>query len=209
MSSELILKAERALASALDRILVSRLCFCQLSTASSGVSNKEIAMDIDTATLATTIVTYFLLPYLKLGGTTIAKKITEKVGGAAADEAVNVTQKIWDRVKSAFSSERDQHVLSEFEDDPDAARPLIEAKLKKKLEQDPSLAEDLHQLVNASGSAGVSTGAQIMKAHIAGILDVRGADFSNSHNIKLAGVMIGEDQASIHTGSPEGETEGK
>lgn len=152
-------------------------------------------MDTNATLLATTVVTTFLLPYLKLGGETIAKKIAERVGGAAADEAVNVTQKIWDRVKAAFSSERDQHVLSEFENDPEAAQHLIEAKLKRKLEQDPSLAGDLHQLVNAPGPDGVSTGAQIMKAHIAGMLDARGANFSNASNLKLAGVMIGEDQS--------------
>jgi len=166
-------------------------------------------MDIDTATLATTIVTYFLLPYLKLGGTTLAKKITERVGGAAADEAVEVTQKVWDRVKSAFSSERDQHVFSEFEGDPEAAKPLIEAKLKKKLDQDPSLAGDLQQLVNAPGHDGVSTGAQIMKAHIAGILDARGANFSNASNLKLAGVMIGEDKSNTPIEDEEERTKNK
>jgi hypothetical protein len=166
-------------------------------------------MDIDTTVLATTIVSSFLLPYLKLGVEKIADKITEKLGGAAADQAVDVTKKVWDRVKSAFSSERDQHVLSEFEEEPEATKLLIETRLKKKLEQDPGLVEDLNRLINTPIPGGASTGAQIMNAHIAGILDARGANFSNSNNIKLAGVMIGEDQASIHTGGTEDKTEDK
>jgi hypothetical protein len=154
-------------------------------------------MDINAHVLATTIVTSFLQPYLKIGLEKIAEKVTEKLGAAAADQAVGVTKKVWNRVKFAFSSEQDQYLLKEFEDDPEAAKPLIEAKLKKKFEQDPSLAEDLYQLVNAPGSDGASTGAQIMSAHIAGILDARGANFSNSNNVKMAGVIIDKDQSSI------------
>lgn len=166
-------------------------------------------MNIDTTVLATTIVSSFLLPYLKLGGEKIAEKITEKLGTAAADQTASVTKKVWDRVKSAFSSERDQHIFSEFEEEPEATKALIEAKIKKKLEQDPSLAEDLNHLANAPVLDGTSTGAQIMNAHIAGILDARGANFSNSNNINLAGVMIGEGQASIHTEGREDETKDK
>lgn len=166
-------------------------------------------MDINASVLATTIVTSFLLPYLKLGGEKIAQKITEKLGGAAADQTVGVTKKVWDRVKSAFTSDRDQNILKEFEEDPESAKPLIEAKLKKKLEQDPGLAEDLHQLINAPGSDGISTGAQIMNAHVAGILDARGANFSNSSNVKLAGVMIDKDQANIPVKGTKDEIEDK
>lgn len=166
-------------------------------------------MDINAPALATTIVTSFLLPYLKLGLEKIGEKVTEKLGGAAADQAVSVTKKVWDRVKSAFSSKQDQYILKEFEEDPEAAKPLIEAKLKKKLEQDPSLAEDLHQLVNTSGPEGSSTGAQIMNAHIAGILDARGANFSNSSKVKLAGVMIDKDQANISAQDTEDEIKDK
>lgn len=166
-------------------------------------------MDIDATVLTTTIVTSFLLPYLKLGGEKIAEKITEKLGAAAADQTVSITKKVWDRVKSTFNSEREQHIFSEFEEDPEATKALIEAKLKKKIEQDPSLAEDLHHLANAPSPDGASTGAQIMNAHIAGILDAREANFSNSSNVKLAGVMIEKDQSNIPIKGTRDETEDK
>ncbi len=164
-------------------------------------------MPIDLAVLATTVVSSFLLPYLKLGGEKLAEEISEKVGSGTADYAADLTNKIWKRVKSVFSSERDQHAMSEFEEEPDAAKSLIEAKLKKKLEQDPTLAEELDRLINTPTPDGASTGAQIMNAHIAGILDARGTNFSNSRNLKLAGVMMEESQSSANAKREKEKTE--
>lgn len=166
-------------------------------------------MPIDLAVLATTVVSSFLLPYLKIGGEKLAEEIAEKVGSGTADYTADLTNRIWTRVKSAFSSERDQHVISEFEEEPDAAKSLIEAKLKKKLEQDLTLAEELDRLINSPTPDGASTGAQIMNAHIAGILDARGANFSNASNMNLAGVMIAEDNLKKVTKREEEKSEDK
>lgn len=165
-------------------------------------------MDIDTTALATTIVPA-LLPYLMLGGEKFAEKVTEKLSGAAADQMIEVTKKVWNHVKSAFSSEGDQAILSKFEEEPEAAKSLIEVMLKKKLEDNPALAQELHELINAPGPDGVNTAAWIMNADIAGILDARGANFSNSSNVKLAGVMIDKDQANIPAKGTEDEVEDK
>ncbi|HJQ70832.1 MAG TPA: hypothetical protein VKA70_17795 [Blastocatellia bacterium] len=149
-------------------------------------------MPIDLALLATTVVGSFLVPYVKLGAEKIAEGLTGKLSEAATDEVSGLTKKIWNRVKTAFSSEGEQFTLSQLNENPDAAKPLVETILKKKLEQDPKLAEELEQLVNAPVAGGSSTGAQIMNAYIASIIDLSNANFSGSHGVEITGVKVGE-----------------
>ncbi|HYU98194.1 MAG TPA: hypothetical protein VE977_05165 [Pyrinomonadaceae bacterium] len=149
-------------------------------------------MPIDLAVLAATLVTSFLVPYVKLGAHKIAEALADKVGEAATQEVTGLTNKIWNRVKSVFSSEGEQFTLLQLNENPDAARPLVESLLKKKLQADPQLAEEFEQLIQTPIAGGSSTGAQIMSAHIAGIVDARGANFSGAQGVNLTGVSIGD-----------------
>src|ERR1044072_8099393 len=140
---------------------------------------------IDLAVLATTVVGSFLIPYVKLGAEKIAEGLVGKVSEAATEEVTGITTKIWNRVKSAFSSEGEQFTLLQLNEAPDAAKPLVESILKKKLEQDPKLAEELNELIQKPIEGGSSTGAQIMNAHIAGIVDARGANFAGASGVEI------------------------
>lgn len=147
-------------------------------------------MPIDFSPLTTTIVTSFLLPYAKLGFEKFGEAMLEKLGETAAEPLIATTKKIWQRVKTAFSSEEEKATLAQFEKRPEAAQTLLAAMLKEKLEQDAALAQELSELVHAPVPGSTSTGAQIMQANIAGILDLRNADFSGASNVRLAGVML-------------------
>jgi len=125
-----------------------------------------------------------LLPYVKEGVEKITMAAKEKFGEAAAGYAADLAGKVWERVKSVFNSERDQATLTEFEEDPEAAASLLEKKLRTKIEQDPQLAQELDQLVNSQAPGGGGTGAQIIGATYAGIVDLR-------HGTVSGGVVSG------------------
>jgi len=149
-------------------------------------------MPIDVALLATTLVSSFLLPYVKMGAEKIAEEVTGKLGKGAAEHVTGVASKVWDRVKSVFSSDTDKATLTQFEKYPEQARDLIIAVLQEKLEQDRHLAQELAELVDSPGPDGRSTtGAQIMRAGIAGIVDLRQADFSRARGINITAVNQG------------------
>jgi hypothetical protein len=147
-------------------------------------------MAIDVAVLATTVVTSFLLPYVKMGAEKLAEEVTKKASQAAADHVIGVAKKVWNRMTKVFSSEKEQNTLEYFKDDPEAFQAAVEKMLREKLEKDSKLAQELDELVNAESPDGKGTGAQIMNAAIAGIVDLRGAHISGSgHDIR--GVSIG------------------
>jgi len=147
-------------------------------------------MPVDLAILGTTIVTQLLLPYIKEGGKKIADKLTEKVSDAAAEGTINVMQQAWDKVKSVFSSDKDKGTLEDFEKYPEETKNLLKRKLVEKMEQDAALKGFFEELMNKPVSEdGVTTGAQIIGAHIAGIADVRGANFSGSQRPQIGGVI--------------------
>jgi hypothetical protein len=135
---------------------------------------------LDIAVLATTAVSSILLPYIKDGATTFIKTVTEKSGEGMGEYAADLAGKVWDKVKSVFSSEADQFVVKEFEANPEAAAPLVEAKLKQKLEQDAELAKEMDKLVNAKTPDGQSTGAQIIGSSYVGFIDLRNSHISGS-----------------------------
>ncbi len=147
-------------------------------------------MSIEVAALATTVVTSFLLPYVKLGVEKISEGVAGKLGDAAAQHAAGLAQKIWDRVTGVFGSEKDKMALELFRDDPEDLQARMVKVLRQKLEEDPALARELAEWINSPGPDGKSTGAQIMNAGTAGILDARGANFSGAQGVRLAGVMI-------------------
>jgi hypothetical protein len=135
-------------------------------------------MPIEIAALATTVVTSFLLPYLKEGAKKIAGLASEKFGDSAGEYAAGLAEKVWNRVKSAFSSDRDKATLADLQENPEATASLMENKLKAKLEQDPTLKKELEELLNSLGPDGKSTGAQILGATKVGLVDLRGGTVS-------------------------------
>ena len=136
---------------------------------------------LDIAALATTAVSSILLPYIKDGAAKFAQTITEKTGQGMGEYAAGLADKVWDKVKSAFSSEEDKVILKQFEKAPEAAAPLVEANLKEKLEQDVQLAQEMDKLVNSKAPDGQSTGAQIIGSSYVGFLDMRHAHVSGSN----------------------------
>jgi hypothetical protein len=139
--------------------------------------------------LAATVVAQVLLPFVKEGAAKIGEAAAQKFGEAAGQHAVEVAHKTWDRVKSAFSSDKDKVLLEEFQELPDEAAPLVEGKLKTKLQEDNQLAEDLDKLVNSPDPDGKGTGAQIIGATYAGVVDLRGGTVSGS-NAVITGLSV-------------------
>lgn len=158
-----------------------------------------MAIEIITG-LATTVVSTYLLPYLKEGAVKMAERITKDAGDAASEYSVSLAGKIWNKVKSVFTSDDEKGTLAQFEKRPEAAKPLVEAILKEKLQQDASLLKELQALTTAKGPTG-QTGAQIIGATYAGILDMRGATVSGSGNV-FAGLNIGGGAPSSSIGHP-------
>lgn len=147
-------------------------------------------MAVDTVMLATTVVTSFLVPYAKAGLEKIADSVSKEVSEKAAEYAANLTGKVWTRVKSAFSSPKEQTTLELFQENPDEMADMLVKKLREKLAQDSELAHTLAELIEAPGPDGQNSGAQIMNAAIAGIADLRGADLSRAKNMTVGGVII-------------------
>jgi hypothetical protein len=150
-------------------------------------------MTIDSTALATAVVSSFLLPYIKLGAEKLSEEIGKTLGNLSAEYASGMVKRLWERVKAVFSSDDEKAVLAQFEKRPDAARALVESILQEKLGQDNQLAQELMELINAPGPDGKSTGAQIMQAGIAGIVDARGANFTNASGVTISGVTFGRD----------------
>lgn len=147
-------------------------------------------MALDTAVLATTVVTSFLMPYAKAGLEKVAESVGEQVGEKAAAYVTDLTGKVWSRVKSAFSASKEQAALELFQDNPDEMKAMLIKALQEKLAGQPDLAQALAELIEAPGPDGQSSGAQIMNAAIAGIADLRGANLAQAQNITISGVTV-------------------
>ncbi|MEK6336722.1 MAG: hypothetical protein AABM67_17480 [Acidobacteriota bacterium] len=128
---------------------------------------------LDIALIASTAVGQILLPYIKDGAVKFVETIAKDKGEAIGEYAGNLASTVWDKVKSIFSSEKDQAVLEQFQEEPEAAGPLLEAKLKKKLEEDPEIAETFDQLIQSTAPDG-STGLQIIGSSYVGVVHVAG-----------------------------------
>jgi hypothetical protein len=149
-------------------------------------------MQVDFASLAVTLVSSFLLPYIKIGAEKLTEGLGENIGKAAAEHTTGIAKRVWERVSGLFESQKEHTALELFKENPEELTGLIEKMLRQKLEASPSLAEELSGMINAPGPDGTSSGAQIMHAGIAGILDASRANFRGAHGITLAGVIVGE-----------------
>jgi len=134
-------------------------------------------MPIEIAALAASVVTSFLLPYVKEGAANLAKVVTQKASDTAAKHVVGVAEKLWHRVSSLFSSEAEKATVSDFEKYPEETKPLLIRKLGEKIEQDPKLAEELEGLVKSPSPDGLGTSIHIMADKV-GYVDARYAQIS-------------------------------
>ncbi|MCI0519344.1 MAG: hypothetical protein L0Z70_03710 [Chloroflexi bacterium] len=152
-------------------------------------------MPIDIAILATTVVTSFLVPWVKMASEEFAKKFAENTGKEAAEQASGLTKKVWERVKGVFSKPAEAATLESFKTTPDAVKAIVEAMLKEKLQSDPALAKDLDEMVQTKGPDGQTSMAQIMNAGVAGIVYMPNANFAGASHFNIVGAQAGQTPA--------------
>ena len=153
---------------------------------------------LDVAALAATVVSTVLLPYIKDGAAKFAETITEKTGKGMGEYAADMAGKVWNKVKSAFSSPGEEVLVEQFEKRPEAASELIKATLEEKLKQDEALAREIDKLVNTKGPDGQSTGAQIIDSSYVSFIDLRNAHLSGSNNTFTGGTFsFGETKVNV------------
>jgi hypothetical protein len=158
-------------------------------------------MPIEIAALAATVVSSFLLPYVKLGAKKLAEEVTEQTSSAAADHVTRTSSALWDRVRGIFTDEKEKTTLELFEADPDGLAATVERVLAEKLRSDETLAAELSELVEAQSPDGSGTGAQIMNATIAGIIDLRSAKIEGG---TFTAVNVGADRGGQAPSRPSG-----
>src|SRR5207244_12610921 len=93
-------------------------------------SSGRCAVLVEITTLASTVVTSFLIPYVKLGMQKIGEEVGKQVNKAAAEHVLGIATKVWERVRSSFSSDAERATLAQFQKYPDDAKPLVEAMLR-------------------------------------------------------------------------------
>jgi len=118
--------------------------------------------------------------------------VATKLAKKAAEYAGELTGKVWNLVKSVFSSPKEQTTIELFQENPDEMQAMMVKALQEKLAADPALAQKLADLINRPGPDGKTTGAQIMNAGIAGIVDLRGANLSHAQGLDISGVKIND-----------------
>lgn len=150
-------------------------------------------MPIDLTALATTVVTSFLVPYANIGLEKIAENAGKKVGENAGEYVSDLTAKLWARIQTVFNRSEDKAILTLFEQNPNEMIEMLVKVLHQKLEQDPVLAKELNGMVSTPGPDGQNTGAQIMNASVAGIVDMRNADLSHAQHMEIGGVIVRKD----------------
>ena len=154
------------------------------------------------AGLASSVVTSFLIPYIKQGVQNIAENVSQGAGDAVAKHVADVAKKVWDRVRAAFTEPEEKTILDQFEKRPDKAGPLMEDVLEEKLQKDVRLAKDLEGLVMSQAGAEGSTSLQVMNNYgTFGVADARGAVIHGT----VAGVNIGANAAPSPAMPPKSE----
>jgi hypothetical protein len=138
---------------------------------------------MEPVTLATTIVVTFLRPYIEKGAAKVAEAVSDKVGKAAADFAVDTASKAWNYIKQAFQSGKEKLAVDAFENYPKESEELLKTVLTEKLAQDKELAQKLEQLVNAQGPNG-STSLEIMNnAGVVGVVNITHSNISGNGTV--------------------------
>lgn len=138
---------------------------------------------MDPVSLATTIVGSFLVPLLKRGARELAETLSRESDSATADQLVRTSGTLWERVRSLFDGADERKALELFERFPEDLERRVEAMLGERLEADEALRSELERLVTRPTPDGASTGAQIMQAHFAVVIDNRNARIGGSSRI--------------------------
>jgi predicted ATP-grasp superfamily ATP-dependent carboligase len=142
------------------------------------------------ATIATTVVSQFLVPLLKKGVEKFKEDVAANFSEAAGKETSEVAQKVWERVRSAFSSDRDKATLADFEEDPEAASALVEKKLTAKLQEDNTLTKELQELVQQPVPGAQGNATQVVTATNSVIQNLQGSTFSGG-TTNITGMSYG------------------
>jgi hypothetical protein len=113
-------------------------------------------MPIDVALLSSALTTFLapLLPYLVKGG----EKAAEEVGGKVAEAGMDLAKRIWGKLRPAVESKpAAQEAVQDVAREPDQEDPraALRLQLKKLLEQDPTLAQELASLLQGSPEGAV------------------------------------------------------
>jgi hypothetical protein len=133
---------------------------------------------MDPVSLAAAVVGTFLVPFLKEGARSLADAVSRESGTAAAGHAVDVAERLWQRVRSLFTGSDERQALEAFERFPEDLQKRVETMLRQRLEADTQLLSELTGLVTLPAPDGASTGVQVMRAHIAAVIDNRNAHIS-------------------------------
>jgi hypothetical protein len=144
--------------------------------------------------LAGAVVTKFLLPALEKGVDTVAGAISDQVGKQAAAHTEGLIGRLWAKVDGLFGggSEREQDTLAAFRDEPEVYAGAVEKILQRKLEQDPATAAEIQRMIDEPVPGTSMTGAQVWNAAVAGVVDLRQANFSRASNVSISAVTIPE-----------------
>jgi hypothetical protein len=142
---------------------------------------------ISVSVLASTVVSSFLLPYVKRGAEAFAETLADKTAGAAAEHASGVAGRLWARVRQAFSGTEAQ-TITLFEQHPDQMREVLVAELERKLKEDQELRSQLSQLVETPGPDGQAPEVVIKNAGLAGVAIVHGSRFDHVKRVDITGV---------------------
>ena len=142
-------------------------------------------MPVEIIALATTVVTSFLLPYLQKGADEFLNEIASKSGINVAQHTLNVTKKIWERVKSVFSSEGEKITLGYFEKNPEKFKEEMQESLSTKLKNDQELVHYISDLADSKLQGSEQTAAQIVTTTIS--VNVSRNIFKNKGDVNITG----------------------
>ncbi|WP_148571636.1 hypothetical protein [Nocardioides caldifontis] len=140
---------------------------------------------IETAALATSVVTAFLVPLVKKGAEKLTDELSEKAGSAAADGLVGVARKLWERIRGKTRGTPDAEVVDLFEKQPDRLADPLRAVVEELLTEDAELRDEVTALLEAE--EGGRTRWQLMGEYV-GAVDARGATITGG---QVAGVIVG------------------
>ncbi len=146
---------------------------------------------IELATMATSLVSSFLIPLLKKGAESLGTELGERTTQSVADGLVGTAQRLWDRVKGSLQSRDDQDIAAIFERQPKVMQEALEKLVLRKLEQDEGFRREVAQLLEAEAEPGVASWK--LMGEIVGAVDARHAQITGG---TVAGVVY-------HAGSSE------
>ena len=163
---------------------------------------------IEIAALAATVVGSFVVPYAKMGLEGIAKAVTDKVSGAAADKTASVARRVWERITDVFDSDEEKTTIKLFEQDPDGLANSLTRLLEAKLRENEALAVELDELVRSGGPDQSAPATIMQQAGIAAAINMPHADFRQASNFNIVGVDQGSSRG-IEPRPPSGPQESR